>query len=510
MSAILTLEELLYTGEWNDAEFKEARNALPKSAFETVSAFANGHGGWLVFGIKQECEQFKICGVEEPDKIQNDFLSVLHADYKVNHDIEITERRYQKDGKTILAFHVAENPRTRKPVYLDGDIRRTFIRKGGGDYKAQPQDIERMLRDASADRWDGLPFTRVDLDEALHVGSLKWYRNRFHAVNPGFDADQSDLDFLYDWGYLIKDGGKLLPSHAAIVLFGSLRAVRNLQPRPILDLQFLGYGSQDEMPETRWIDRLVCEENIIQSWQQLLAKYLFFMPKPFKDIDPMTLERRDAPPSFRVFREAAMNLLIHQDYGDHSRKATIQFFNDGIRLWNPGDIFGDDTRLLEPGEKDVRNPAIAMAMRRIAMCEQAGTGLRMMQREWTAMGHAAPTLSNDRARKSFELFIPDHKKNAQPIAESDTSEKSSHQVTPQVAHQVTPHVGALLPVMSGENDRETLQQALGLKDRAHFRLAYLNPALEASLIEMTIPEKPTSRMQRYRLTELGRNIKEKM
>ena len=86
----------------------------------------------------------------------------------------------------------------------------------------------------------------------------------------------------------------------------------------------------------------------------------------------MTLERRDAPPSFRVFREAAMNLLIHQDYSDHSRKATIQFFKDGIRFWNPGDIFGDDTRLLEPGEKDVRNPAIAMAMRRIAMCEQAG------------------------------------------------------------------------------------------------------------------------------------------
>lgn len=265
------LQALLDAVEWNDAEFKESRSALSKSAFETVSAFANTHGGWLVLGIKQDGERFEICGVDVPDKIQNDFLSVLHADNKVNHDLDITERRYQLDGKTVLAFHVAENPRTRKPVYLDGDIRRTFIRKGGGDYKAQSQDIERMLHDASADRWDGQPFTRVDLDEALHTGSLKWYRNRFHTVNPGFDADQSDLDFLYDWGYLIKDAGRLLPSHAAIVLFGSLRAVRNLLPRPILDLQFLGYGAQDEMPEsagsTVWYARRISYRVGSSFWQ---------------------------------------------------------------------------------------------------------------------------------------------------------------------------------------------------------------------------------------------------
>jgi len=302
-----SLDFLLSSGEWNDAEFKAARSALPKSAFETVSAFANTKGGWLVLGISQHGEQFEISGVSAPDKLQNDFLSVLHADGKVNHDVEITERRFLHDGKIVLAFHIAENPRSRKPVYLDGDIRRTFIRKGGGDYRAQPQDIERMLRDATADRWDGQPFTRVALAEAFHPATLKWYRNRFHAANPGFDEQQPDLDFLYDWGYVVKDGSESLPTRAAVALFGSLRGVRNLLPRPILDVQFLGYGRKEEMPETRWIDRLVCEENILQTWQQLLAKYLFFMPKSFRDIDPKTLERRDAPAGFRVFREAAVN-----------------------------------------------------------------------------------------------------------------------------------------------------------------------------------------------------------
>ena len=82
-------------------------------------------------------------------------------------------------------------------------------------------------------------------------------------------------------------------------------------------------------------------------------------------------------------------------------------FWDGIQFWNPGDVFGDDSRLFEPGEKEVRNPAITMAMRRIAMCEQAGTGMRMMREEWQKLGHPIPTYNNDRAWKAFEFFIPE-------------------------------------------------------------------------------------------------------
>ena len=42
------LEEL----EWEDFEVKEAKSSIPKSSFETVSAFSNTNGGWLVFGVK--------------------------------------------------------------------------------------------------------------------------------------------------------------------------------------------------------------------------------------------------------------------------------------------------------------------------------------------------------------------------------------------------------------------------------------------------------------------------
>ncbi|GAB6042478.1 Fic family protein [Endothiovibrio diazotrophicus] len=74
---------------------------------------------------------------------------------------------------------------------------------------------------------------------------------------------------------------------------------------------------------------------------------------------------------------------------------------------------------------------------------------------------------------------------------------------PQVGPQVSPQVGELLSVMEGEASREALQAALGLLDRKSFRQRYLKPALEQGLIEMTIPDRPNSRLQRYRLTEKG-------
>ncbi len=76
-------------------------------------------------------------------------------------------------------------------------------------------------------------------------------------------------------------------------------------------------------------------------------------------------------------------------------------------------------------------------------------------------------------------------------------------VTPQVIPQVTPQVVRLLEVMQDEMTREELQSALDLQDRKSFRKRYLQPALAEGMIEMTIPDKPNSRLQKYRLTEKG-------
>ena len=75
---------------------------------------------------------------------------------------------------------------------------------------------------------------------------------------------------------------------------------------------------------------------------------------------------------------------------------------------------------------------------------------------------------------------------------------------PQLTPHVTPQVGKLLLALQGEMSREALQSILGLRDRKSFHELYLRPALADGLIEMTIPDKPNSRLQKYRLTDRGR------
>jgi len=75
--------------------------------------------------------------------------------------------------------------------------------------------------------------------------------------------------------------------------------------------------------------------------------------------------------------------------------------------------------------------------------------------------------------------------------------------TGEVTEEVTEEVMRVLHVMTDSMKRSAIQDQLGLKHEEHFRRAYLLPAMEAGLIEMTIPDKPRSRLQQYRLTGKG-------
>ncbi|MDN5874999.1 MAG: hypothetical protein L0H29_11540 [Sinobacteraceae bacterium] len=79
--------------------------------------------------------------------------------------------------------------------------------------------------------------------------------------------------------------------------------------------------------------------------------------------------------------------------------------------------------------------------------------------------------------------------------------QAAEQATPQATGEVTGEVRRLLSVMAREMKRTEIQDALGLKHEDHFRDAYLLAALEASVIEMTVLDKPRNSKQRYRLTE---------
>ncbi len=72
------------------------------------------------------------------------------------------------------------------------------------------------------------------------------------------------------------------------------------------------------------------------------------------------------------------------------------------------------------------------------------------------------------------------------------------------APEVTPEVGKMLGMFEGEMNRQQIMAKLGLRDEKHFREHYQQAAIASGAIEMTVPEKPNSRHQKYRLTEAGK------
>ena len=78
----MTKEELvarLQDIEWNDFEVKAAKGGLPKSIWETVCAFSNCSGGWIVLGVTQKGKEFEITGFDNPEKFEQDFFGTLRS-----------------------------------------------------------------------------------------------------------------------------------------------------------------------------------------------------------------------------------------------------------------------------------------------------------------------------------------------------------------------------------------------------------------------------------------------
>jgi len=392
--------------EWTDFECKRAKRDVPRDAYTSVSAFANSGGGWILFGVSEVDGQFQVSGVEATafDRVQSDFLTTLRSAQKLNHQIDPESQVFEIGGERVLAFYIPESSRQQKPVYLNGNPQQTYIRQGAADVKANQNELQRFLRDASLQSWDSDTLADYDPISCIDQETVSWYQAQFSRQNPGQRQIEDPLEFLHEWNFLADQNGNFIPTRAAVLLFGTDRSVRQLLPRPVLDYQRIDTAVDLWSADQRWNDRVVYEENLFKTWRNLVAKYSRIAEHPFK-IDAETLRRDDDPPDYIAFREASINLLIHQDYGDLNRKASLKWFTDQIVFWNPGDGFTTIEGLLDATEKEVRNPLIVNAFRRIGLSDQAGTGIRAIYRNWHELGHRQPSVNNDKAHKNFELLL---------------------------------------------------------------------------------------------------------
>ena len=487
--------------EWDDLEVKLAATGVPSSAYASVSAFANTNGGCIVFGALDVDGRFEVVGVADADAIQNDFVSTCRSSGKFSTPIDVRTAWLEIDGKIVLAFAVPSAGRHDRPVRVREDRSwHTYVRVAGGDYRCTSREEARFIRDA-----DATPFDSV-VEAGTHVSmlddqSLRWLQGAVTRRRTALDdADGPPIGWLERFG-LARDGQL---TRAAILLCGTPATRLRVKPTPIVDVRVYAARSDDPVPATQWVDRLVCDGNVVQALAEALGRLERLVPNPFAlEADGVT--RRAHGPHLPVLREALVNLLTHQDYGDAARVATVKWFHDRVVFDNPGDSLLAPSEMRYGGTSASRNQLIQRMLRLSGHAEQAGLGLPKMRSQWAMLEGASPDVSSDPATKWYRVAFPFRGNGSGAFGIHSLTSDTISAVTPEVTPEVTPDDGALALVTAviGEATRRELQARLGLADEKHFREAYLRPAIVAGLVEMTEPGRPRSSRQRYRLTAAG-------
>ena len=223
---------------------------------------------------------------------------------------------------------------------------------------------------------------------------------------------------------------------------------------------------------------------VAQTQDLLLTKYLR------AGISYRGLQRREQfPVPEAALREAVLNAIIHKDYAAGT-PIQISVYAHKLLLWNPGALPPDWTVAKLKGKHPSQpfNPDVANAFFRAGLIEAWGRGIARMMQACRAAGTPPPVLRYEPSGLWVEFEI-----------------EPAEQGAPPVTPPVTPPVDALVRLLgqAGALGNAQIRGHLGLKDRTHLRERYVDPALAAGLIEPTLPEKLTSRLQQYRLTPKG-------
>ena len=194
-----------------------------------------------------------------------------------------------------------------------------------------------------------------------------------------------------------------------------------------------------------------------------------------------------------ALREAIINAIVHNDY-TREIPPKFEIFDDRIEITSAGGL-GEELNENEffQGFSVPRNQEIMRIFKDLELVEHLGSGI--------------PRILETYKKDCFvftENFLRMSFPNEWNLADEITTE-----VTTEVTAEVTTEVKALILAYKQISSREDLQRLLSLRNDSHFRKAYLKPAIEKGYIEMTLPDKPNSRFQKYRLTEKGIALREK-
>jgi len=404
-----------------------------------------------------------------------------------------------------------------------GKIRLVYV-KGNDDSKRHPK-MKALIDEAGTELIRRRVNSAEELIAAVYASLVKLLEERELIRLTPFDATfcrdatVDDLDFDGITRFLVQarrgrsfplpeesppldvlahlnllDRGR--PTHAAVLLFGK-QPQRFLISSEVKCAHFHGYEVSKPIPSYQVYKGTLFE---------LIDKAIDFVLSKIDLWVGTRAEGPQAPTAYEIPREvvaeAIVNAVCHRDYTSNA-SVQVMLFKDRLEVWNPANV--PPTLTLEslrgPHASVPPNPLIAEPMYLTKYIERMGTGIRDMIVRCREAGLPEPEIRLDAG--SWVTTI-----RRKPVPE-EVTQQVTPQVTPQATPQVTPQVEKLLGVLQGEMSREQIMDALVLRDRKYVIKDYLQPAVEAGFIEMTLPEKPNSPLQKYRLTAKGLEILKK-
>ncbi|MCX7123858.1 MAG: putative DNA binding domain-containing protein [Gammaproteobacteria bacterium] len=467
------LHKLLSQQENIRLEFKEARQALPANLFETICAMLNRDGGDIFLGVN---DQGQILGIapEQVESIKDNLTSLSNNPQKLNPPFILFANDHVIDGHTILHIQVPASSQVHRSAGI------VFDRANDGDFRvAEPLRIaelsNRKRQTYTEDRiYPAIRMQDLRLDLLPKCRNLMLSRSNHHPW-----LQLSDEQLLHKAGLYLRDweSNKEGYTLAAVLLLGTDEMIHSILPHYKIDA-LLRVEQLD-----RYDDRETLYCNLIEAYPRLLDFIAKHLPDPFYLEGLARISLRD-----KIFREVIANFLVHREYTS-AYPARLIIYKDRVETSN-----ASNGRFAGPIESTEvvpfpRNPTISKFFAQLAWVDELGSGMINIDKYLPLYTPGAQAQYKDGS--VYSTLIP---------------LKAEIEPTAEVTMEVTTEVRQLISHLHGEMSRQELQLSLAFKNDEHFRLTYLQPALSANVIEMTLADKPNSRLQKYRLTEIGKQL----
>ena len=328
--------------ESQDIEFKEK---WKDEYLKTLCAFANGNGGVLFLGIRNDGTPV---GVENPEELLETLPNKIRNNLRVVPDIKLETLKDKKVIKIEIKSY-------EMPVFYR---ERFYVRSGSTTQEISGYDLAKIIMKKLQISWDSLPSEAgiEELDE-ITVEKFKEMAQERLAISEK-DSPQKILENLE----LMKDG-KL--TNAAVLLFG-----KNPQKYFLNSISRVGrFKSLTEV-----VDTIIINGNLFEQVEALVNAIKKHINVRYVIEDIHRKDIWDYP--LPAIREACINALIHRDYMYDSAEIQIKIYDDHIKFWNPGKLPEGITieDLKREHASRPRNKLLAMVFYYAGLIEKWGTG----------------------------------------------------------------------------------------------------------------------------------------